>query len=160
MRPVRFLLAYTPEDDAFTSNIRKALIMPVRKGALQFIDQQMAPMPGAERDAIIQDALDAADVVLLVLSNDFLASDECFALLEQALLMRDAKKLVLVPLLARNCDWKGVDKLAGLQPLPRNAQFLDQQPLLDKAITEVAKELITLADRLRPALPPLPPPLS
>lgn len=155
MRPVRFLLAYATEDNPISANIRKALVMPVRNKAIQFIDQQLAAMPGAERDAILAEALSAADAVLLILSNDFLASEECFALLEQALSLRESRGLVVVPLLARHCDWKSVDKLAGLQALPRNGQFIDQQALLDKALTEAAQELITLADRLRPSLPPL-----
>jgi hypothetical protein len=156
MRSVRFLLAYAPEDAAFADKLRRALVMPIRRKEIVLIDQQMAAMPGADREAIVQEAVASADVALLILSQDFIASEECFALLEQALARRESGQLTVAPLLARNCTWMEIEKLARLQPLPRNGQFIDQQPLFDKALTEAAQELLNLADRLRPALPPLP----
>lgn len=156
MRPVRFLLAYAPEDQAFAEKLCRALVMPVRRKEVVLIDQQLASMAGADRGAVLKEAVDSADVALLILSQDFIASEECFALLEQALARRESGLLTVAPLLARDCAWKEIEQLARLQALPRNGQFIDQHPLFDKALTEAAQELLNLADRLRPSLPPLP----
>ncbi len=70
----------------------------------------------------ISDHLETADVVLLLVSADFLASDYCYQTeLTRALERHRAGSARVVPIVLRLCDWQSA-AFGELQALPRDAR--------------------------------------
>jgi hypothetical protein len=74
--------------------------------------------PGEPFDSTISDALEAADVILLLVSPEFLHSDYCFSVeMKRALVRAEAGQAEVVPIILRPCDWKASD-IGRLKALP------------------------------------------
>jgi hypothetical protein len=102
---------------------------------------------GFDRGKLLQDHLDQADLIVLLLSADFFTDDECIALMEHAL----AGKARVIPLLLRSVDWQ-TSKLADLTCLPANGQFVTTWDNLDVAFHACVDDLRQVLGL--PALPP------
>lgn len=81
---------------------------------------------GEDRLATIQRQLEAARVVLLLLSPDYLASDACMEEARQALRRQEAGEVKVVPILVRPCDL-GAFPVADLQLIPRSGLAIARQ---------------------------------
>ncbi|WP_437940360.1 toll/interleukin-1 receptor domain-containing protein [Sorangium sp. So ce341] len=103
---------------------------------------------GAETRREIDRAVDQADVVLLLLSADFFASDGLVELEIPEFLARHAEgKLRVIPILMRSCVWEVHPWLRDLHPLPKGGKPLGSFSAeeRDAVLTEVAREIIGLS---------------
>ncbi|MEL6637463.1 MAG: toll/interleukin-1 receptor domain-containing protein, partial [Bacteroidota bacterium] len=66
---------------------------------------------GANRQAQIQSQLDEAQIILLLLSPDFLAAPHTWQQLERALQRRDEENVLLLPIYLRPCYWQDHENL-------------------------------------------------
>jgi TIR domain len=93
----------------------------------------------------IDQHLTSADIIVFLVSPDFLNSDFCCEKeLPAALESRMRKKAVLVPILVRECAWKETD-LAELQVLPKDAKPVTKWDDRDSAWKNVGEGLNELA---------------
>src|SRR5690349_4477995 len=84
-----------------------------------------------------------AQVILLLLSPDFLASDYCYGVeMQRALARHAAGEAQVIPILLRPVDWENAP-FASLQCLPRDARPITQWKNQDEALVTVAKGLRT-----------------
>ena len=106
-------------------------------------------MPGQNRQEGVFALLDRADVILFLVSSDFLGED-CSQdpILAHAYRQRARANALLVPVLLRPCLWEHEQAIKDLQMLPLNGQFLSQWPDQDAAYRNVAKELVALVEKL------------
>jgi hypothetical protein len=99
------------------------------------------------KQAIDQNLQDA-DIILLLISADFLASDYCFDIeMKTALDRHAAGKAVVVPVILRPVDWAATP-FSGLQALPRNGQPITTFENLDIAFEQVATGIRAAIERL------------
>jgi tetratricopeptide (TPR) repeat protein len=85
--------------------------------------------------------LNAASLILLLISPDFLASDYLYGVgLQRAMERHDENEACVIPILLRPCDWKGTP-FEKLQVIPRNGMPLTEWSNLDAGFTEVAQEI-------------------
>lgn len=97
----------------------------------------------------IDQALERADVVMLLVSADFLASDYCYDTeVARALQRHDEGSARVVPVILRPCDWQS-SPLGRLQALPLDGVPVASHADIDVAMTEVAQRLRALADEIR-----------
>lgn len=92
---------------------------------------------GTEWDAEIKKNLNAADIILLLVSADFLASDYIRKVeLKQAIERHEAGKARVIPIILRTCDWKS-STLGKLQALPKDGKAITKWPDQDEAFLDV-----------------------
>jgi hypothetical protein len=91
--------------------------------------------PGNTKEAEIDRQLANARIILLLISPDFLASNDCYALQEKAV-EGNAK---VIPILLRSCAWKSTP-LGNLQVLPRDERPIEKHSL-DDVFFEVSEEI-------------------
>lgn len=92
--------------------------------------------------------LKSADIILLLVSSGFTASDYIYSgELTQAMKLHNAGKARVIPIILRPVDWKGMP-FGGLEPLPTDGKAVTTWDDRDRAwldivqgIREVAKEL-------------------
>ena len=74
MKPVKLFISYAHEDEEYKDQLVKHLSSLLRKGWLEeWNDRKIAP--GEEWDASIKNALADAEMILFLISADFMASD-------------------------------------------------------------------------------------
>jgi hypothetical protein len=89
---------------------------------------------GAEIPETIRQKMLDADIIILLVTADFMGSDHCMQLLYEAYEM---KKRV-IPTLISPCLWARISILEHIQPLPKNGKPVLEWPLPDKAYMEIA----------------------
>jgi CheY-like chemotaxis protein len=107
----------------------------------------------------IDENLEVADIVLLLVSSDFIASDYCYEKEMKRALERHARGTACtIPVIIRPCDWHDSD-FGRLQVLPKDGKAVASWPMRDEAWTDVAKGIRKVAADLsaRGGSPPPPP---
>lgn len=148
MKPVPIFISYAQEDQMASEAIQRQLVIMRRKKRIVFNDQHKLKFDTTERWESIKNALNQSPVILLILSDFFIASDECYEVQEFSLNRSQAGQSVLIPVLCKKCAWQDLDGVSRLQPLPRNRVFIKDWPDSDSAYAEIAKEVGTLAQQI------------
>src|SRR5690242_3128581 len=123
-------LSYAAIDEPFRAELDRHLAPLRREGAVVWDDHQI-PV-GEDRRAALEAQLDAADVILLLVTADLLASDALHEQTQRALDRARTGGAAVVPVLVRPCAWR-MGALASLQPLPRNGRPVASWPDRDEA---------------------------
>ena len=119
-RRQRVFYAYSRDDEALRERLEVHLSVLTREGLIEpWHDGRIAA--GAEWSAEVRRRLDAADLVLLLVTADFLASSRGWEVeMSRALERHQAGVARVVPVIVRPCDWKSTP-LARLQAVPKDA---------------------------------------
>ena len=147
-RPLALFISYSHKDDDLRAKLDAHLSTLKRQNVFDvWHDRRISA--GREWAGEINDALERADVVLLLVSSDFLASDYCYDKeMMRALQRHDQRSARVVPVILRPCDWHS-SQFGKLQALPRDGQPIVSYSNADSALTEVAVALRALADDIR-----------
>ncbi|WP_437803258.1 pentapeptide repeat-containing protein [Sorangium sp. So ce693] len=147
---VRLFFSYSHEDEGLRNDLEKHLALLERDGLVRgWHDRRIAA--GDDWAGQIDRHLEDADVILLLVSADFLASDYCFDReMKRALERHDAGQARVIPVLLRQTDWHGAP-FARLQALPADGKPVTSWQNQDEAWTEVAKGIRRAVEALRVA---------
>jgi len=102
---------------------------------------------GDEWDNTILTHLTASEIILLLVSSDFISSPSCEKELEVALELRKEKNARVVPIILRNCLWKHTG-LKDFQAL-LNGEPVTAWEHQDDALTKISEEIMKVAQELR-----------
>ncbi len=132
--------SYSHKDEELRKQLEIHLALLQRNGLiLPWTDRCIGA--GDEWADQIDEHLHTAQIILLLISPDFLASNYCFDIEMKAALERHAKQqAIVIPIVLRPCDWSGAP-FARLQALPRDAKAITLWPNQDEAFAEIAKAL-------------------
>ena len=104
---------------------------------------------GSEWAGQIDQRLETAKVILLLISADFLASDYCYDIeLKRAIERHEMGEACVIPVLLRDVDW-GEAPFSKLQALPQNAKPVTNWTNLDQAFTDVTKGIRRSVEQLK-----------
>ncbi|WP_437962115.1 toll/interleukin-1 receptor domain-containing protein [Sorangium sp. So ce119] len=147
-RPIRLFFSYSHKDEALRDELETHLALLKREGLLQsWHDRRIAA--GDEWAGQIDRNLDEADVILLLVSADFLASDYRFDTeMKRALERHDAGQARVIPVVLRKSDWHSAP-FARLQALPKEARPVTLWRDRDEAWTDVALGIRRAVEALR-----------
>lgn len=134
-RPRQVFVSYSHRDEAWKDRVVAAMRpLEAQQRITAWHDRKL--MPGDDWDGEIRGELERADVILLLVSPDFVASRYCRAIeVQRAVERRNAGDAVLVPIILRACAWRG-EAFARFQAYP-----LDGTPLADAADPDVFDDL-------------------
>jgi tetratricopeptide (TPR) repeat protein len=146
--PFRVFISYAHNDRRLRSALEKHLSPLQRDGSIEvWVDEKI--VPGKPWKVEIQKALEAADIVLLLIGPDFLASDFCYVEeMTRAVARHDAGEARVVPVLLKPCLWDRAP-FAKLQALPEGAKPVVEWRPRDKAFLSVAEGLRRVVEDLR-----------
>lgn len=123
------------------------LSLLVRRGVITFWSDRVI-RPGDEIDKAISANLETADVILLLVSADFLASNYCYDFeLCRALELHELGKAQVVPVILRDCDWHHAP-FGRLMALPTDGRPVKSWPDRDKAYRIIVDHLRSLIESL------------
>ena len=147
---IDIFIAYAHEDEKILEELKTHLTVLERTQNVTIWYDGLV-MPGQEWQATTKEVMQKSQIILLLISADFIASDECYnESMKHALDMHRAGKCTVIPVLARACLWQDTP-FSSLQILPKN-----QQPLTSAAwqthedpFTQVAENLRFVVQKLQ-----------
>ena len=156
-RPLRIFFSYAHEDEELRDELAKQLDILERQGNIAtWHDRRIEP--GEEWAGKIAENLKAAELILLLVSADFLASDYIQDVeLQHALERHQNNTARVVPIILRDCLWQQ-GALAQLQVLPTDGHPVtgDQWHNRDEAWLDVAKGILRIAQEYGEHIPKKP----
>lgn len=149
-RPVTVFLSYVHEDEALMRRLEAHLSSLKREGLIStWCDRHI--QPGSHWAGIIDQHLNRASLILLLVSADFLASDYCYQIeVKRALERHQAGEAIVIPIVMRPVDWKRTP-FAQIQALPDKAKAITDWSNQDAAFVNVVAGIRKIVERL--ALP-------
>lgn len=136
----RVFVSYSHKDEELRDQLEVQLSMLKRQGLIDvWHDRRM--LAGDHLDWTISAELDAADIVLLLVSPDFLASDYCYKIEKGRALVRHQEGTArLISVILRPCDWTHTD-LAQYLVTPTDGKPITLWPNSDEAFLDVARSI-------------------
>ena len=136
-RPIELFYSYAQADEELRQEIEKHLSHLVQQRQITAWHQQKI-LPGTNRVQEIDTHLNTAQIILLLVSSDFLASDYCYRTeMQRALERHKAQRACVIPILLRPVDWQGTP-FVELEPLPTNHKPITSWSNQDEALLDVA----------------------
>ena len=134
--PFEVFISYAHEDRAFRQELEKHLANLRRQHVIaSWYDGNISP--GTEWQPQILDHLNRAQIILLLVSADFMNSDFCYSIeMTQAIARHDADQARVIPIILRPTDWKGAP-FAKLKLLPTDGKPITRWPTHDDAFEDI-----------------------
>ena len=139
---MKLFFSYAHPDESLRDELAKHLSLLKRQGTItDWHDRKITA--GTYWAQAIDDNLNTADIILLLISADFLASDYCYDQeMTRALVRHNQGNARVIPILLRPCDWHSAP-FSELQALPiahgSGAKPITQWPNLDEAFLNIAQ---------------------
>jgi hypothetical protein len=98
-------------------------------------------MAGTEVGSAIDSHIDTADVILLLISPDFIASDYCYVReMKRALERHEKREARVIPVILRPCDWQDLP-FGKILATPTDGRPITMWPNIDEAFLDVVKAI-------------------
>lgn len=142
--PVKAFVSYAHKDLEYLKELRSALAPLIRLQKLELWDDH-AINAGDDWNEVIFQQLEAADIVLCLISSDFVDSDFCYRKeFETALTSHRKDEKTIVPVMLRMTDWQDLP-LSAIQGTP--GVWITSSSNRDEAWTKVSKALRSVLEQ-------------
>src|SRR6185295_13371991 len=137
---VKVFISYAHKDEMYKDQLVAHLSALKNLGIIQQWDDRQITV-GQSWDHEINSAMNEAELILLLISSDFLASDYIVSKEISAALERSRRnETKLVPIIVRPCDFADTP-LAQFQATPKNAKPISTWSNQDEAFLDVLQHL-------------------
>ena len=121
MSPWQLFYSYSHKDSDLRERLATYLAPLKQQNKIEeWYDRRIEPGQNWEKE--ITDRLDSANLFILLVTGDFLASDYCFGVeVERALARLKKGEVKIVPILAKPCLWQE-SRFSELQMVPRDTK--------------------------------------
>ncbi|HEU5381899.1 MAG TPA: toll/interleukin-1 receptor domain-containing protein [Ktedonobacteraceae bacterium] len=137
---VEVLLCYAHKDARLLNNL-KAHLKSLQHEGLIALWHDRNITAGKDWAREIDEHLNTAQIILLLVSSDFINSDYCYSVEMERALERDKQgEVCAIPIILRPCDWDN-SPLSKLQALPKDGKPITTWGNRDSAFLDVAKGL-------------------
>ena len=142
---VTLIFCYDQADKDMAATLRKHLSLLERNGRITIWDYSNI-IPGSEWEREIKTHLDEAQIILLLISKSFIASDYCSRVeMQRALERHDREEASVIPVILRPVYWQE-PPLDKLQALPDNGKPISRWPTLDDGYANVAAGIVRVLE--------------
>jgi formylglycine-generating enzyme required for sulfatase activity len=149
IQPVKIFLSYAHQDDEYLQALVVQLSSLLKRKLVEiWHDRQI--LAGSDWATDISQNLESADIILFLVSPDFINSEYCYGIeMARAIEREQAQTARAIPVIIRHCNWQTtpVDKLQGLPRDGRPVAAWGNKPwdepllLVVKEIERVAKDI-------------------
>jgi formylglycine-generating enzyme required for sulfatase activity len=145
---VRVFISYSREDKDLCEELSSHLASLENCGDITtWYDGRLEP--GDEWREKIEVSLSEADIILLLVSAKFLASEFCYKIeLPVAMQRHEDGTAIVIPILLRPCYWE-IHPFAKLQILPEGARAVTRWPAPDEAYEQITRTIGKTVQKLQ-----------
>ena len=147
-KPLKVFISYSQKDKALHDELLKHMMPLTRSGKISIWSDVML-VPGVESwDDAIKKQLQSSDILLLLISADYLASEYVWDVEMRIALERHKKEdALLIPVILRPCHWQDTP-FAGIQSLPIEGKPITSWRNIDEGFHHVVSNLSQIIDDL------------
>ncbi len=147
-RTTRLFYSYSHKDESLRNELETHLKLLQRQGMIEtWHDRKIEA--GDEWKRKIDENLERADIIMLLISADFIASDYCYEIeMKQALERHDKGEARVIAVIVRDCNWR-IAPFAKLQALPKDGKAVKKWPDKDSAWRNVAEGIERVVEEMR-----------
>ena len=144
---MKLFYSYSHMDENLRDKIEKHLTLLKERGQInEWHDRKI--LGGGGLHGEIDAHLETSDIILLLLSPDYLASSECRDEIYKALELRKTDGVIVVPVIVRPCPWQDEEMLldADLLAIPTDAKAITDWDKEDQAFLNIythIKDIVT-----------------
>lgn len=144
---IKVFFSYSHQDESYRDELEKHLMALKRQGVIDsWHDRRI--LPGEEWAGRIDEELRSADIILLLVSSDFIASEYCYEIeVREALERHKRGEAVVIPVILRPCDWADLP-FGKIQGVPKDGKPVSKYLTIDDAFMEITKGIKDVAKRL------------
>lgn len=163
LRPVEVFFSYSHKDEIFRDQLEDHLSMLKRQGLIKpWHDRKITP--GDEWQGEIDANLASADLILLLITSNFLASDYCYDIeMKQAMKRHQSGEAQIIPIILTPVEGWQYSPFSKLQVLPKdgkpvsrwadpNEAFVDIAKGIRRAIHPYIPDLVSFSELEKPSL--------
>jgi hypothetical protein len=133
-------LSYSHKDEILRNQLEAHLALLKHEGLIEAWHDRRIVAGDEVGDAIFS-KLEAADIILLLVSSDFINSAYCFSReMARAMERHNAGEARVIPVILRHCDWTSAP-FGKLLAAPRDGKPVASWPDRDEALAEVARQV-------------------
>ncbi|MBE9139764.1 EAL domain-containing protein [Nodosilinea sp. LEGE 07088] len=144
---VNLFYSYAQKDESYREKLEQHLIVLKRQGTIKDWHHRKIEA-GVEWANEIDDYLEKAQIILLLVSSDFLASDYCYEVeMKKALERHNSGKSIVIPIIIRHVDWKKTD-FGMLKTLPSDNRPLSLWDDEDEALLDISMGIRSQVERI------------
>lgn len=134
----KIFMSYSHKDESLRDELEIHLSTLKREGLVStWHDRKI--LAGNEFDNEIDENLESSDVILLLVSPYFLASDYCYDIeMKRALERHESGEARVIPIILEHCDWHSAP-FGKLKALPKDGRPVTDYPNQHEAFTEIAR---------------------
>lgn len=150
--PIEVFLSYADPDETLCIELEKHLSQLYGNGLLT-VWQKRQIVGGQDLKSVLDQHLSTASIILLLISSDFLASNDCVSVQMKRALERNAQNEAhVIPIILRPCDWQAAP-FAHLHILPHDGRAVTEWANQDAAFRDVARGVRAALGPLRAISP-------
>ncbi|MEH2217536.1 MULTISPECIES: toll/interleukin-1 receptor domain-containing protein [unclassified Nostoc] len=151
--------SYSHRDETLRDELEIHLAMLKKQGFIEtWHDRRITA--GEEFDKAISKNLEEADIILLLVSSDFLASNYCYDIeMQRAMEKHEQGESHIIPVILRPCDWRSAP-FGKLLVMPTDGKPITKFPDKDDAFLEVVNAVKGTITRLQLRQDSTPPSIS
>lgn len=144
----KLFFSYSHVDEALRDRLEVHLSLLKHQGLIEtWHDRRITA--GSELDAAINENLESADVILLLVSADFIASKYCFSLeMKRALERHEEGTARVIPVILSSCDWHTAP-FKKLLAAPKDGKAVTSWANQEEAWTDVARQVRGAVEELQ-----------
>ncbi len=147
-KTISLYFSYALADEPLQTQLANHLTLLERQGVITSWSQRQI-LPGDEPAQVINQQLNTADIILLLISANSLADDTCYNLeIQRAIERHQVGEARVIPILLRPVDWAGAP-FSQIEVLPRNHQPVTSWDNPDEAFREIAEGIRAVAMEVR-----------
>ncbi|HEU4837176.1 MAG TPA: toll/interleukin-1 receptor domain-containing protein [Pyrinomonadaceae bacterium] len=147
---IKLFFSYSHKDEDLRNELENHLTPLKRQRVIDtWHDRRISA--GKDFGSEISAHLETSQIILLLISPYFIASDYCYeAEMMRALELNDTGKARVIPVILDPCDWQSLP-FGNLQALPKDGKPISKYPNMHEALLEVARGVRAVAEEFRSA---------
>jgi internalin A len=148
VKPLGLFYSYAHKDESYRIELETHLKILERQGLIQpWKDRDIEASEEWRKE--ISDRLESADIILLLVSADFINSHFCYEIeMKRAMERHNKDEARVIPVIIRDSNWHSAP-FGKLQALPRDGKAVNTWDNKDTAWRNVSEEIEKAAESLR-----------
>ncbi len=150
---IKLFYSYSHKDEDYREEMEKHLsTLRNNEFISEWYDRKISA--GDEWEETINSEMENADIILLLFSADFIASESCEKEVEKALELKAQKEIVFIPIILKKCAWMDVNGMQKIQALPTDAKAVNLWDDKDTAWNSVYEGIKEKVEKIRGQIMP------
>jgi len=150
MEPIKVFISYSHKDEDIKKQLEKHLNILRRNGQIElWHDRKIGA--GSDFGNTIDGNLKTSQIILLLVSSDFIDSDYCYEIeMKEALKLHSENTSVVIPIILRDCSWHKAP-FGKLTALPTDGKAIMGKEWfnVDEAFTDVEQGIENVIENLK-----------